>query len=825
MRMSADHTPSRGQSSLEYLLVLAVVAVVVIASFGPGSLVSQVQNSAATYYNTVTTAITGKGNPVPINGGWCPVTCPPAGSSGANVLYGACECPAPAFGGAFCPGGSVGCGAGQTCSGQVVDCSGTTSCACPTGEQCNAQGQCVCANGLNCSSIPNSSPDPTCTKCLCWNGTFWDPTTKSCDFCTVQGGQCTTSLDGQSCTVVTCPVNEYCNTSVNACQCIAGTVWNGTSCVFLPCWPNPPCPPLNGCGADNCGNVCGLNGGVCLVGLCSSGGGGPGTCNCTPNPPCPVTNGCGIDNCGNACGTCPNGETCNNPNGGVGTCSCTGSSCTCVPTVCTVSSQCGSPLGINNCNAVCQGQQNICPVANPPLVCDLNSLTCVCGGCYPIYQCNSTAGFDNCGQSCTATPGTCPPGTNCNTTTNTCTCIPSGICAPLYQCCPSPPDSTCTQGVDTACSTPCTVTPPPCPTGDFCNSFDQCRCVSDCGTADCGFDQCGQPCGPLGGNCPSGQTCSNTGTPGVCTACTLQPSCTGFNCGFDACGDLCGTCPTGQVCNNSNFMPGNCINTCQPNCTGAACGASDGCSGLCNGTCPPGFACNDQFVCACVPQCTGAVCGASDGCGGQCGAGSCPPGQSCVNNACCTTGSGCGSNVCGPDACGNPNGCGACPGNLSCVSGSCACTPGTGCNGNICGPDQCSPPNPNGCGICPGGETCNASGQCVANFVLQIVEFANCATCAPICSILDLGGNCGAMGDCGGQPGCPVNYSGCVQNPTDEAWSCGSCFQETLVSGTGCANGIASVLSDSVSGQTPGGCGSNPTPGTAQETYSVVCNP
>lgn len=80
MRMPVGHTPLRGQSSLEYLLVLAVVAVVVIASFGPNSLITHVQSSATTYYNTVTAAITGTKTPMPRAGGWCPVTCPPQGA-------------------------------------------------------------------------------------------------------------------------------------------------------------------------------------------------------------------------------------------------------------------------------------------------------------------------------------------------------------------------------------------------------------------------------------------------------------------------------------------------------------------------------------------------------------------------------------------------------------------------------------------------------------------------------------------------------------------------------------------------------------------------
>ena len=112
MKICAAYRPARGQTSLEYLLLLAVVAVIVIASFGPGAMVQQIHDSAGGYFNSVTRVIMGE-NPQAINGGWCPVTCPSLGSSG-SVMYGACECPAPAFGGLFCPPGNVPCGAGQT---------------------------------------------------------------------------------------------------------------------------------------------------------------------------------------------------------------------------------------------------------------------------------------------------------------------------------------------------------------------------------------------------------------------------------------------------------------------------------------------------------------------------------------------------------------------------------------------------------------------------------------------------------------------------------------------------------------------------------------
>ncbi|MBF0512317.1 MAG: class III signal peptide-containing protein [Candidatus Omnitrophica bacterium] len=117
----------RGQVALEYLLLLAVVAVVVIAAFGPGALVDKVHDSAQSYYNTVARVImdsdnSGLNNPNPIQGHWCPVTCPTQG--GYSVIYSACECPAPAFGGQCDAQTEVAGQAGGTYSAFKVNCPG-----------------------------------------------------------------------------------------------------------------------------------------------------------------------------------------------------------------------------------------------------------------------------------------------------------------------------------------------------------------------------------------------------------------------------------------------------------------------------------------------------------------------------------------------------------------------------------------------------------------------------------------------------------------------------------------------------------------------------
>lgn len=257
--MPVIHKPLRGQTTLEYLLLLAVVAVVVIAGFGQGGLVSQVHDSAQGYYNTVTSVIMGA-NPQPINGGWCPVTCPPAGSAGPAIMYQACECPAPAFGGTYCPGnGQVNCGSSENGSsgGGVIPCG-----ACPTGQTCNSSGQCACPNGLTCNgqngSPTGSIPGPGCTACQCPSGTTFSSTNNSC------GQNCTqpcTTWNGTSCVPVTCGTNQYCDTTKPAsceCQCDQYSYINanGTGCVYCSADSNGNCTTpvtTGGSGACNTG--------------------------------------------------------------------------------------------------------------------------------------------------------------------------------------------------------------------------------------------------------------------------------------------------------------------------------------------------------------------------------------------------------------------------------------------------------------------------------------------------------------------------------------------------------------------------------------------
>ncbi|MDE2027619.1 MAG: hypothetical protein KGK03_01805 [Candidatus Omnitrophica bacterium] len=432
MRISVNHSSFRGQTSIEYLLLLAVVAVVVITAFSRGGLIDKVRNTAGDYYNTVTRVImdsddgtrtlpNGKtasvDTPNPIDGGWCPVVCPTG--SGPTTIYGACECPAPAFGGQGCPSLTVSClegketagpNTGGACKGQVIYCGGTTSCGpCPAGQSCGAPPPvvtntpgCGCADGLTCdpnqrctpglygcpdSCTPSctrqtcpqcypptgSIPDAQCSSCECPSGSFYDQASNSClSYCPKPPGAvsscntwngtscvpvncgtnqycdtskppacqcqcdqysywngyacvyCTADTQGHctlpvstggsgpcntgattTCQSITCPNNMYCNTAQNACQCIAGTSWNGTACVTTKI--NGACGTTEGsCTAGTAGSITTTN--STYTWTCQGSGGGSNASCCAPVVACPTSGTiCGKDACGN---TCPGATTC-----------------------------------------------------------------------------------------------------------------------------------------------------------------------------------------------------------------------------------------------------------------------------------------------------------------------------------------------------------------------------------------------------------------------------------------------------------------------------------------------------------------------------------
>ena len=497
MRMPFAYRSIRGQTSLEYLLLLAVVAVIVIASFGPGSLVSQVHDAAQGYYNTVTSVIMGNGNETidgkqiaPINGGWCPVTSPPVGSFGPTVMYRSCECPAPAFGGAYCQGssavttGATACGpcsTGQVCGAAPITTQNPSGCGCPN-------------NGLTvskCSSaLPGSIVSPDCSQCICPYGWHFDQSAHPPACINYCPDPCTTFSNG-TCVAVMCGQNMHCDSSKLAsceCQCDQYSYWNGSGCVYCkadsngnctqpvttggsgPCntGATTTCQALTGPGSGGCPNNMWCNGAInsCQCdyspsnNFCTYWNGtacAQGSCGCQPtgNNACPTSNGvslsnsCGTDSCGSPCGAnggecCPPGQNCGQ------TCSSTtpGTPGTCV-------SSCG-PTG-----ASCQTWNGSACVSTTP-----------CG--------SNTCGFDSCGNACGSNQGGCPSGEPCSSSS----AVLPGLCC---QPCQTLQNGACVN--NTTCG----------------------------GNNNCGTDSCGNNCGtcPPAGQ-PTLTKCSSATTPGQC---------------------------------------------------------------------------------------------------------------------------------------------------------------------------------------------------------------------------------------------------------------------------------------------------------------------
>ena len=357
MKIFFAHRSAQGQASMEYILLLAVVAVLVIASFRQGGLIDQIENSSQGYYNTVTKVIldddnatqvngvwTDKDNPTPINGGWCPVTCPDPGTVGPTIMYGACECPAPAFGGLNCPSVSVACtgsaisswsnNAGGVCKGQQISCQGVIP-ENPAG------------GGANCN---------------------------------LQGG---------------CPTGMTCNTALNQCQCNTGTYWNGTACAQC---SQSACTPTQQCGSTTGVNACNQPCTISSPATCPNSGQScvSGRCVCPTAGTCPtittVVNGvtttttaqCGPDTCGNAqgCNTCVPPQECVSGN----TACVTPTSCTAV---------CGGVSGTDNFGQPCAGNTSCtwpasCTAAGQ---CVCSSANCSAGQtCNAAGQCAAPSG-------------------------------------------------------------------------------------------------------------------------------------------------------------------------------------------------------------------------------------------------------------------------------------------------------------------------------------------------------------------------------------------------------------------------------------------------
>ena len=345
--------PSKGQTILEYLLIVSIVAAVVfIALMKNGSLLFMAQQEANMYFEKGGKAIAGgyynpsgsltnsamPGEYVaqevrPINGGWC--------------IWGACidgyqerecACPRPVFGGLSCDGAQS-----RTCSGGVE--SGTIVPWLPGGGTCvMACGSAVCGP----SNCPGQDCGPAC------------PAGQEC-----QGGQCVLSGGGTGC-VSNCATNTCNIGNCGVCPCDAG--WHAEGAPPLcNCVRDAGCSP-----AQPCANI--ADGSSC---------GGP--------------NGAGIDDCGTPC-TCANAPT--------SSCDADYKIC-CDPTTCSAPAPtCADADGSGTYTT--QGWSDCVPAAEriSANAChrtdQLPACTCGSGGCQAAY-----------GEDCFNCPGDCHPNNSC----------------------------------------------------------------------------------------------------------------------------------------------------------------------------------------------------------------------------------------------------------------------------------------------------------------------------------------------------------------------------------------------------------------------------
>jgi len=685
-------------------------------------------------------------------------------ASNETCTDGVCTC-FPVCAGAPC-GASDGCGGfcdgpcpeNQICVDLVCQCE-FTECGgecCAEDEICEG-GQCTCVPDCfdeNCGADdgcgglcdgPCLDPDAVCVDGVC-----------ECPY-TACGGECCAETEvchqGACCAPPTCDdlaadcgaIDDGCGGSVfcgacgdnqwctpdYACECLYASCGGGTTCCaeFEICQDDVcQCPTLV-CDGECCagGQVCGPEG-CCNPATCGDLGAECGT----PDDGCGGVVSCG--GCG-LFGECGVDFQCQ-----CNFVECEGACCApgeyCIAGVCTeCTPDCaGKPCGADDgCEGLCIGD------------CPGDDEVCVEGVCECVYEA--------CGETCCQDGEVCSDGACCLPACDGADCGDDDGCGGLCDGVCYGDNRICVEGLCQCAFVQCS--------GACCAEFEACEDGQCVGCTPLTCVDLGATCGaPLDG-CGGVLSCGDCGVNEECGG-GYQCECSYAECG-GACCAMTETCAEG-VC-------------CQIDCDGKACGESDGCGGLCNGSCPgdnevcvdgacdcayqecQGVCCDFGAIChdgaCCTGDCAGAACGDSDGCGGLCN-GACPgDNETCVfglcfctyeacDDVCCGPGEACAQGVCcalqcAGAACGDDDGCGGlcdgtCAGdNEVCVGGACQC------QYEAC-VDVC----------CAGGEVCD-DGACCAPLA--------CGDPGAECGDLDDG--CGQMlscGSCGANAECSVDH-------------------------------------------------------------------
>jgi hypothetical protein len=298
--------------------------------------------------------------------------------------------------------------------------------------------------------------------------------------------------------------------------------------------------------------------------------------------------------------------------------------------------------------------------------------------------------------------------------------------------------------------------------------------------------------------CPSGQTCTTSGTcmmqmttgnGGLCSPCTGGSQCTMGACirypdGMGYCGTTCssnGDCGANGMCVQVSGIGGQCIRIAgsTPSCAGAT---STGCHQ--DSDCASGQRCNVATGACVAGSTSGGGLGAPCTQGSDCASSTCLAG-SCSSTCDWLTPTSCGTGFyCNGQATGTCTGTGLCePGNAGSGAPGSACHANTDCAGLFCAEGVCTRP------CVPGG----AATSCPVGYACQVGSTASCGSCqitgqlGDECSIgtdcasrICVGGACSETCDPTSATSCPAMFTCMPQG------SSGACVSSTGGLGATC---------------------------------------